>query len=66
MGRGIVVWLLLTVWFTDILGYVVGNVLAGPKLAPSISPRKTWSGFFWRADRSNVGGRACPQFSDAP
>lgn len=45
-GRGIVVWLLLTVWFTDILGYFVGNVLAGPKLAPNISPRKTWSGFF--------------------
>ena len=45
-GRGIVVWLLLTVWFTDIFGYFVGNVLAGPKLAPSISPGKTWSGFF--------------------
>jgi phosphatidate cytidylyltransferase len=32
------------VWATDILAYFVGRALKGPKLAPSISPGKTWSG----------------------
>ena len=32
------------VWSTDIFGYVAGRLIGGPKLAPSISPKKTWSG----------------------
>ncbi|MBT9370225.1 phosphatidate cytidylyltransferase [Rhizobium sp. CSW-27] len=32
------------VWATDILAYFVGRRLKGPKLAPRISPGKTWSG----------------------
>ena len=32
------------VWSVDIGGYVVGTNLKGPKLAPKISPNKTWSG----------------------
>lgn len=32
------------VWATDILAYFFGRALGGPKLAPSISPGKTWSG----------------------
>ena len=32
------------VWATDIFAYFVGRSLGGPKLAPSISPGKTWSG----------------------
>jgi phosphatidate cytidylyltransferase len=32
------------VWATDILAYFVGRALRGPKLAPRISPGKTWSG----------------------
>ena len=32
------------VWTTDIAGYFVGRAIGGPKLAPSISPKKTWSG----------------------
>jgi phosphatidate cytidylyltransferase len=34
------------VWSTDIGAYAVGRSLKGPRLAPSISPNKTWSGFF--------------------
>ena len=37
-------WLLLVVWATDIFAYLVGRTLGGPKLAPRISPGKTWSG----------------------
>ena len=39
-----VVWLMLTVWMTDVCALFTGRALGGPKLAPSISPNKTWSG----------------------
>ncbi len=32
------------VWSTDVFAYFVGRTLGGPKLALSISPKKTWSG----------------------
>jgi phosphatidate cytidylyltransferase len=32
------------VWSADIAGYFVGRAIGGPKLAPSISPKKTWAG----------------------
>ena len=37
-------WFQIMVWCVDIGGYVVGCNLKGPKLAPKISPNKTWSG----------------------
>lgn len=37
-------WLILVVVATDVAGYFGGKAFGGPKLAPSISPRKTWSG----------------------
>ena len=37
-------WFFLIVWSMDIGGLVVGCNLRGPKLAPKISPNKTWSG----------------------
>lgn len=39
-------WFFLMVWSMDIGGLVVGCNLKGPKLAPKISPNKTWSGLF--------------------
>lgn len=35
---------LLIVWVADIFAYFGGRFLKGPKLAPNISPNKTWSG----------------------
>ena len=39
-------WFFLMVWCMDIGGLVVGCNLRGPKLAPKISPHKTWAGLF--------------------
>lgn len=36
--------LLLVVWGADIAAYFTGRAIGGPKLAPAISPNKTWSG----------------------
>ena len=40
----ITLWFFLMVWAMDIGGFIVGCNLKGPKLAPKISPNKTWSG----------------------
>src|ERR1700722_15412592 len=37
--------LLLIVWASDISAYFSGKSIGGPKLAPAISPKKTWAGF---------------------
>lgn len=37
-------WTLSLVWATDIGGFFAGRSIGGPKLAPRISPSKTWSG----------------------
>lgn len=36
--------LILVIWGTDIGAYLAGRLCGGPKLAPKISPGKTWSG----------------------
>ncbi len=41
-----IIWLFIIVWGTDIGAYFAGRTIGGPKLAPTISPKKTWSGFF--------------------
>ncbi|WP_419898017.1 phosphatidate cytidylyltransferase [Roseomonas sp. USHLN139] len=43
-GRGNVFFLIFVVWASDIGAYIVGRLVGGPKLAPSISPGKTRSG----------------------
>lgn len=38
------IWLFLTIWITDIAAYFSGRLIGGAKLAPKISPKKTWAG----------------------
>ncbi len=43
-GFVVIVLLFAIVWTTDIVGYFAGRAFGGPKLLPSVSPKKTWSG----------------------
>lgn len=49
-GAGLTLALLLSVWASDIGAYFTGKAVGGPKMAPVISPNKTWAGL--------VGGMA--------
>jgi len=50
-GRPTLLWLLAVVWASDIGAYAAGRSIGGPKLAPRLSPNKTWAGF--------LGGLCC-------
>lgn len=50
LGVHAIMWLMIVVWATDTCAYFAGRIIGGPKLAPRLSPKKTWSGL--------VGGMA--------
>ena len=51
VGRNIILFLFLISWAADSGAYAFGKIIGGPKLAPVLSPNKTWAGF--------VGGVFC-------
>jgi phosphatidate cytidylyltransferase len=58
--RGFVLMLFIfaTVWATDIFAFFVGRAIGGAKLAPRISPGKTWSGAIGGAIAAVIAGTA--------
>jgi phosphatidate cytidylyltransferase len=70
-GAWLIVGLFLAVWATDTGALVAGKLIGGPKLAPVLSPNKTWAGTLGGIAAAAVvegifvgviGGRAVPAF----
>jgi phosphatidate cytidylyltransferase len=62
LGFPALVFLFLVVWMTDIVAYFAGRALGGPKLMPSVSPNKTWSGAIGGAIGGVIGGVALASY----
>ncbi len=56
-ARATLLWVLAIVWATDIGAYAIGRSIGGPRLAPRLSPRKTWAGL--------IGGMLCAALAGA-
>ena len=40
----VLLWMFLVIWASDSAAFIVGRVIGGPLLYPSVSPAKTWAG----------------------
>lgn len=59
-------WTLAAVWMTDIGAYFAGRAIGGPKLAPTISPNKTWAGLVGGVLLASLFGAAMHGFYGLP
>jgi phosphatidate cytidylyltransferase len=66
LGLGITIWLVGVIWATDVGGYVFGRSFGGPKLAPRISPGKTWSGLAGAVAMAAVWGWGWAEWNSTP
>jgi phosphatidate cytidylyltransferase len=58
LGVELLLWVFITTWSVDIGAYFAGRSIGGPKLAPSISPNKTWAGLIGGMVAAGVFGGA--------
>jgi len=65
-GLSLVIYITFVVWATDIGAYFAGRYFGGPKLAPSISPKKTWAGLGGGLAAAIGIGVVCYTFSPYP
>jgi phosphatidate cytidylyltransferase len=65
-GFAVMIFLFAIIWSTDIFAFFGGRALGGPKLAPAISPKKTWSGFLCGLAGGVVAGLIAAYIFSAP
>lgn len=58
-------WLIGAIWVTDIAAFSIGRLVGGARLAPRISPHKTWSGLVGAIAVAAVWGLAFAEWADA-
>jgi phosphatidate cytidylyltransferase len=61
---GLVFWAMVVTWATDICAYFAGRSIGGPKLAPRVSPNKTWAGLIGGIAGAAVFGYLTAYFLD--
>lgn len=65
-GMELVIWVFIVTWTTDIGAYFAGRAIGGPKLAPTISPNKTWAGLIGGMISAALAGWAWTQYVMLP
>ncbi|MEX0693419.1 MAG: phosphatidate cytidylyltransferase [Rhodospirillales bacterium] len=63
-GMITIFWLFAVVWSADSAAYLFGRAIGGPKLAPRISPKKTWAGFIGGVGFASIVGGSFALFWD--
>lgn len=56
-------WTMGVVWGMDTGAYAFGRLIGGPKMAPKISPKKTWAGLFGGMFTAGLWGLGCAYFT---
>ena len=64
-GRDLILWLILVIWIADTGAYAAGRLIGGPKLAPRISPGKTWAGLAGGVLAAGILGGLLGLFQDS-
>lgn len=65
-GFPLMLWVLLIIWASDTGAYLVGSRVGGPKLAPRLSPNKTWSGLIGGCVTAGVVSAVFAHFANGP
>jgi len=60
----IIFWVMIVTWATDICAYFAGRSIGGPKLAPKLSPNKTWAGLIGGMAGAALFGYAAATYLD--
>ncbi len=65
-GIGVVFAMFSIVWAADSAAFFAGRFIGGPRLAPSLSPKKTWSGLLVGIAAAGLAGGALAGLTNGP